>query len=93
MPGRSMVGRESLKLVMSVRFAPRQPDVFRKFEEWRRLRLLLFPRKHRNWLFPPHVARSFNWIGSPALTRFMQVRILPSQPELERGRRVYRQDA
>ena len=28
MPGRSMVGRESLKLVMSVRFAPRQPDLF-----------------------------------------------------------------
>jgi hypothetical protein len=27
MPGRSMVGRESLKLVMSVRFAPRQPDL------------------------------------------------------------------
>ena len=25
MPGRSMVGRESLKLAMSVRFAPRQP--------------------------------------------------------------------
>ena len=28
MPGRSMVGRESLKLVMNVRFAPRQPDLF-----------------------------------------------------------------
>jgi hypothetical protein len=28
MPGRSMAGRESLKLVMSVRFAPRQPDLF-----------------------------------------------------------------
>ena len=27
MPGRSMAGRESLKLVMSVRFAPRQPDL------------------------------------------------------------------
>jgi hypothetical protein len=27
MPGRSMVGRESLKLAMSVRFAPRQPDL------------------------------------------------------------------
>lgn len=35
MPGRSMVGRESLKLVMSVRFAPRQPDLAeKKFEEW-----------------------------------------------------------
>jgi hypothetical protein len=35
MPGRSMVGRESLKLVMSVRFAPRQPNYFElKFEEW-----------------------------------------------------------
>jgi hypothetical protein len=28
MPGRSMAGRESLKLAMSVRFAPRQPDLF-----------------------------------------------------------------
>ena len=27
MPGRSMAGRESLKLAMSVRFAPRQPDL------------------------------------------------------------------
>ena len=27
MPGRSMAGRESLKLVMSVRFAPRQPNL------------------------------------------------------------------
>jgi hypothetical protein len=26
MPGRSMVGRESLELAMSVRFAPRQPE-------------------------------------------------------------------
>ena len=26
MPGRSMAGRESLKLAMSVRLAPRQPD-------------------------------------------------------------------
>lgn len=35
MPGRSMAGRESLKLAMSVRFAPRQPDfVELKFEEW-----------------------------------------------------------
>ena len=35
MPGRSMVGHESLNLVMSVRFAPRQPDNFElKFEEW-----------------------------------------------------------
>lgn len=28
MPGRSMVGREFLKLAMGVRFAPRQPDLF-----------------------------------------------------------------
>ena len=27
MPGRSMAGRESLKLVMSVRFTPRQPFI------------------------------------------------------------------
>ena len=39
LPGRSMAGRESLKLVMSVRVAPRQPDssfelLNLKFEEW-----------------------------------------------------------
>jgi hypothetical protein len=69
MPGRSMVGRESLKLVMSVRFAPRQPDLSR-IEVRGVVKATVTSLSKKNTVTDCSLlmfARSFNWIGSPAL--------------------------